>query len=44
MPQKSESTTSVSVQRGSQRQSYEVPVEGTGNSQIASGGTRARGQ
>jgi pilus assembly protein CpaB len=44
LPQKSESTTSVSVQRGSQRQSYEVPVEGTGNSRIASGGTRARGQ
>ena len=43
-PEKSTSTTSVSVQRGGQRQSYEVPVEGTGNSQLASGGTKARGQ
>jgi pilus assembly protein CpaB len=43
-PQKNNSVTSVSVQRGGQRQSYEVPVEGTGNSQLASGGTKARRQ
>jgi pilus assembly protein CpaB len=43
-PQKNDATTNVSVLRGSQRQNYEVPVEGTGNSQIASGGTRSRGQ
>jgi pilus assembly protein CpaB len=40
-PQKNNSVTSVSVQRGGQRQSYEVPVEGTGNSKLASGGTKA---
>jgi pilus assembly protein CpaB len=44
IPQKSNSVTSVSVQRGGQRQSYEVPVEGTENSQLASGGTKARRQ
>lgn len=43
-PKKSNSVTSVSVQRGTQRQSYEVPVDGTGNSQLASGGTKARRQ
>lgn len=41
LPKKNHSVTSVSVQRGGQRQSYEVPVEGTGNSQLASGGTKA---
>lgn len=41
LPQKSQSTTSISVQRGGHRQSYEVPVEGAGNSQLASGGTKA---
>jgi pilus assembly protein CpaB len=44
LPQKNQSVTSVSVQRGGQRQSYEVPVEGAGNSQLASGGTKARKQ
>ncbi len=44
MPQNNESMTSVSVRRGSERQSYEVPVEGAGDSRLASGGTRARGQ
>lgn len=44
IPQKSNSVTSVSVQRGGQRQSYEVPVHGTGNSQLTSGGTKARRQ
>lgn len=43
-PAKNNAVTSVSVQRGGQRQSYEVPVEGTGNSKLASGGTRARKQ
>ncbi|MGV3635831.1 MAG: Flp pilus assembly protein CpaB [Pseudorhodoplanes sp.] len=41
LPQKNHSMTSISVQRGGQRQSYEVPVEGNGNSQLASGGTKA---
>lgn len=41
---KNNAVTSVSVQRGGQRQSYEVPVEGTGNSLLASGGTKARKQ
>jgi pilus assembly protein CpaB len=41
---KNHSVTSVSVQRGGQRQSYEVPVDGAGSSQLASGGTKARGQ
>jgi pilus assembly protein CpaB len=40
LPQKNQSTTSISVQRGGQRQNYEVPVEGAGNSQLASGGAR----
>jgi pilus assembly protein CpaB len=40
-PQKNHSVTNVTVQRGGQRQSYEVPVEGTGKSQLASGGTKA---
>ena len=44
IPQKNTSSTSISVQRGSQRQNYQVPVESTGKSQFASGGTRARGQ
>jgi pilus assembly protein CpaB len=44
MPKKNHSVTSVSVQRGGQRQSYEVPVDGAGSSQLASGGTKARGQ
>jgi pilus assembly protein CpaB len=43
-PKKNNAVTSVSVRRGGQRQSYEVPVEGTGNSQLASGGTKARKQ
>lgn len=43
-PKKNSAVTSVSVRRGGQRQSYEVPVEGTGNSQLASGGTKARKQ
>ncbi len=43
-PQKNNAVTSVSVQRGGQRQSYEVPVDGAGNSALASGGTRARKQ
>ena len=42
--EKNNAVTSVSVQRGGQRQSYEVPVEGTGNSLLASGGTKARKQ
>lgn len=44
IPQKNHSTTSVSVQRGGQKQNYEVPVDGAGNSQLASGGTKARRQ
>jgi pilus assembly protein CpaB len=44
VPKRNTSVTSVSVQRGGQRQNYEVPVEGTGNSQLASGGTKARKQ
>jgi pilus assembly protein CpaB len=44
MPKKNHSVTSVSVQRGGQRQSYEVPVDGAGSAQLASGGTKARGQ
>ena len=43
-PKKNGAVTSVSVRRGGQRQSYEVPVEGAGNSQLASGGTGARKQ
>lgn len=41
LPQKSQSTTSIAVQRGGHRQNYEVPVEGAGNSQLASGGTKS---
>jgi pilus assembly protein CpaB len=44
IPQKNHSTTSVSVQRGGQKQNYEVPVDGAGNSQLASGGAKARRQ
>jgi pilus assembly protein CpaB len=40
-PKKNNAVTNVSVRRGGQRQSYEVPVDGAGNSQLASGGTRA---
>jgi pilus assembly protein CpaB len=41
-PQKNTSVTNISVKRGGNTQSYEVPVEGTGNSLLASGGARAR--
>jgi pilus assembly protein CpaB len=44
LPQKNNATTSIAVQRGGHRQTYEVPVEGTGNSQLASGGTKAAKQ
>jgi pilus assembly protein CpaB len=44
VPANASSVTSVSVQRGGQRQTYEVPVEGKGQPQVASGGTRARAQ
>lgn len=40
-PKKNNAVTNVSVRRGGQRQSYEVPVDGAGNSQLASGGARA---
>jgi pilus assembly protein CpaB len=41
MPQRNTTVTNVSVQRGGQKQNYEVPVEGTDKSQLASGGARA---
>lgn len=40
-PKKNNAVTNVSVRRGGQRQSYQVPVDGAGNSQLASGGARA---
>lgn len=43
-PKKNTSVTNISVKRGGVTQSYEVPSEGAGNSQLASGGTRARRQ
>lgn len=43
-PKKNNAVTSISVRRGGNTQNYEVPVEGNGNSQLASGGTRERGQ
>lgn len=43
-PKKNNSVTSISVKRGGTTHSYEVPAEGAGNSQLASGGTRARKQ
>ena len=44
MSQRDTAQTTVSVQRGSQRQNYRVPVEGTDSSVLASGGAQARGQ
>ena len=44
MPEKNTSTTSVSVQRGGNKQNYDVPIEGTNKGQLASGGTKARGR
>lgn len=43
-PQKNTNVTHISVKRGGSTQSYEVPVEGTGTSRLASGGTKARKQ
>ena len=43
-PARSGSVTSVSVQRGGQRQTYEVPVEGKIRSQVVSGGARPQVQ
>jgi pilus assembly protein CpaB len=44
IPERNTSTATVSVQRGGHRQNYDVPVEGSNNSQHASGGTKARKQ
>lgn len=44
MPQKNEAVTTVSVQRGGYRQTYEVPIEGDAKPTLASGGTKARPQ
>jgi pilus assembly protein CpaB len=44
VPQKDGTVTSVSVQRGGNRQTYDVPAEGATKSQLASGGTKAKGQ
>jgi pilus assembly protein CpaB len=41
-PERNTSIATVSVQRGGQRQTYDVPVEGTDKAQLASGGTKAR--
>jgi pilus assembly protein CpaB len=43
-PRKNTSVTNISVKRGGSTQSYEVPVEESGNSRLASGGTKARRQ
>lgn len=43
-PEKNTAVTTISVQRGGQKQNYEVPVEGADKPQLASGGTRARKQ
>ena len=41
-PERNNAVTTVSVQRGGQRQTYDVPAEGTDKAQLASGGTKAR--
>jgi pilus assembly protein CpaB len=41
-PERNTSIATVSVQRGGQRQTYDVPAEGTDKAQLASGGTKAR--
>jgi pilus assembly protein CpaB len=43
-PAKNHNVKSITVKRGGTTESYEVPVDGTGKSQLASGGTRARKQ
>ena len=43
MPERNSSVATVSVQRGGQRQTYDVPAEGANKPQLASGGTKARG-
>ncbi|MFN3351792.1 Flp pilus assembly protein CpaB [Pseudorhodoplanes sp.] len=43
-PQKKGGVTNVSVRRGGQTQTYEVPVDGAGSPQLASGGTQGRRQ
>ena len=43
-PEQNTSTTTVSVQRGGNKQNYDVPIEGTNKGQLASGGTKARGR
>jgi pilus assembly protein CpaB len=40
-PERNNAITTVSVQRGGQRQTYDVPAEGTDKAQLASGGTKA---
>lgn len=43
VPQRNSSVTTISVQRGGHRQTYDVPAEGANTPQLASGGTKARG-
>lgn len=43
-PERNTSVATVSVQRGGQRQTYDVPVEGQNKAQLASGGTKGRGE
>ena len=40
-PERNNAVTTVSVQRGGQRQTYDVPAEGMDKGQLASGGTKA---
>lgn len=40
-PQKNNAVTTISVQRGGNRQNYNVPVEDKNKAQLASGGTKA---
>jgi pilus assembly protein CpaB len=40
-PQKNNAVTSISVQRGGNRQNYSVPIEDNNKAQLASGGTKA---
>ncbi len=44
VPEKNNAVATVAVQRGGNRQNYNVPVEDTDKSQLASGGTKARRQ
>lgn len=44
VPEKNNAVANVAVQRGGNRQNYSVPAEGTDQSQLASGGTKARKQ